>query len=119
MRGRHPYVTEATLVLADGTDADAVGAAVTVALCGDPEHEGGCRWPHNNAVRPADRGTAFRTVFVAPPREEREVRERIDGALRASTRWTLTSSRARALTAEERELAARLARTPPPSAEDA
>lgn len=114
---RHPYVAEATLVLADGTDAAAVGAAVTVALCGHPEHEGGCRWPHNNAALPDERGTAFRTLFVAPPYEEREVRERIDRALRASSLWTLTSIGARALTADEHDLAARLARTPPPSAD--
>jgi hypothetical protein len=116
---RHPYVTEARLVLADGTDADAVGAAVTVALCGHTEHEGGCRWPHNNAARPDDRGTAFRTVFVAPPDEEREVRERIDRALRASSRWTLTSIGERALTGDEHDLAERLARTPPPSTDSA
>lgn len=116
---RHPYVAEATLVLDDGTDADAVGAAVTVALCGHWEHEGGCRWPHNNAARPADPGTSFRTLFVAPPHEEREVRERIDRALRASSLWTLTSIGARALTADEHDLAERLARTPPSGADSA
>ena len=113
-RPRYPYVHEATLRLSDGTEPAAVGAAVTVELCGHWEHEGGCRWPHNSAIRPDGRGAAFRTLFVAPPHEESEVRNRIERALRASREWTVTSTASRPLTVDEHDLAERLDRPPLP-----
>jgi len=39
---------EAEVRLDSGTDPAAVGAAVTVELCGHWEHEGPCRWPPAN-----------------------------------------------------------------------
>jgi len=82
----HPrqYVHEAVISFADGTDPQAVGAAVTTELCGSAEHDGPCRWPHNNAVVPNDEVSVFRTVFIATQSEEREVRRRIRSALRSS-----------------------------------
>jgi len=44
------YVLEARLELDDGLDPAAVGAAVTVELCGHWEHAGPCRWPHNSEI---------------------------------------------------------------------
>jgi len=105
------HVHEAVLSLADGTDPQAVGAAVTTELCGAAEHHGPCRWPHNNAVVPGDEVTVFRTVFIAEQSEEREVRRRIRTALRSSDEWDVTSDRTRSLTPDEHALAARLART--------
>ena len=114
---RGPYVHEATLRLATGLDPAAVGAAVTVELCGDWEHEGGCRWPHNNEIEVEGDGrtASFRTLFISAPVEADELHERIAKALRASPEWVVTQSGPRALTSGEMELAARLAMTPPPT----
>jgi len=54
-------------MLAEGTDPAAVGAMVTVALCGHWEHDGPCRWPHHNQID----GAQFRTVFIATPETSR------------------------------------------------
>ena len=86
--------------------------SVTTELCGAAEHDGPCRWPHNNAVVPGDEVTVFRTVFIAEQSEEREVRRRIRSALRSSEEWDVTSDRTRSLTPDEHALAARLAPTP-------
>lgn len=103
---REAFVLEAELLLADDTDPAAPGAAVTVALCGHWEHEGPCRWPHNNAVAAGGGGTArFRTLFVADRAEEQEVRGLIAGALAAAGGWSVTSSGARPVTASEDDLA--------------
>jgi hypothetical protein len=108
-----PYVHEAAISLEEGTDPAAVGAAVTTELCGAAEHDGPCRWPHNNEINPGEDIAAFRTVFVAPESEEREVRTRIRSALRSCDQWVVKSDRTRSLTTDERALAARLARTQP------
>ncbi len=111
---RSPFVHEAVLRLGEGTDPAAPGAAVTVELCGHWEHEGGCRWPHNNELRAESEASIFRSIFVAPPAEVREVRERIEAALRSAASWSVTASGPRALRPEERPLAERLANTPLP-----
>jgi hypothetical protein len=112
---RSPFVHEVLLDLAEGTDLAAPGAAVTVELCGHWEHDGGCRWPHNNETRSEGESATFRTIFVAPLAEEREVRERIELALRSATGWSVTASGARALRENEWVVAARLAKTPLPT----
>jgi hypothetical protein len=110
---RSPYVHEAVISLEGAADPAAVGAAVTTELCGAVDHDGPCRWPHNNAlVRRAER-TVFRTVFIAAKSEEREVRKRIRSALRSSEGWEIVSDRTTSLTRDERALVARLARTTP------
>ena len=105
-----PYVHEAAIALGEGTDPAAVGAAVTTELCGAAEHDGPCRWPHNNAIDPGEDITTFRTVFVAAESEEREVRTRIRSALRTSDQWVVKSDRSGRLSSEERALARRLVR---------
>jgi hypothetical protein len=109
---RVAYVHEAAISLKAGTDPAAVGAAVTTALCGGAEHDGPCPWPHNNAMDLSGDNAAFRTVFVAPESDEREVRTRIQSALRSSDRWLVRFNRARPLNFDERALATRLATTP-------
>ena len=108
---RTAHVHEAVISLAEGADPQAVGGAVTSELCGAAEHDGPCRWPHNNAVLLRDEVAVFRTVFIAPDSEEREVRARIRSALRSSNEWDVLSDRSGSLTPQERALAARLART--------
>jgi hypothetical protein len=107
------HVHEAVISLPDGTDPHAVGAAVTAELCGAVEHDGPCRWPHNNAIVARDDVMMFRTVFIAAQSEEREVRTRIRSALRSSDEWDVRSDRTRSLTSDERALAARLTRALP------
>jgi hypothetical protein len=109
---REVFVQEAELLLADDTDPAAPGAAVTVALCGYWEHEGPCRWPHNNAITTDGGGTArFRTLFVADGAEEQAVRDLIAGALADAAGWSVASSAARPVAASEHDLARRLLTT--------
>lgn len=103
-----PYIHVAEVVLAEGADPAAVGAMVTVALCGHWDHEGPCRWPHHNQID----GTRFRTVFMATPEDEPEVRRRIRAALRDQPGWRVVSDAARMLAAEDEEVVARLIRAP-------
>jgi hypothetical protein len=103
---RTGHLHEATVRLEADTDPAAVGAAVTVELCGAVDHPGACRWPHNNEIS-AD-GVSFRTVFVASAPDLDDVHGRISLALRSARGWTVVSDGPRELTAEEHELAARL-----------
>lgn len=111
---RSPFVIEAVLRLDDGTDPGAPGAAVTVELCGQVDHEGGCRWPHNNELGSEGAAPNFRTLFIAPTFEEHEVRDRIERALRSGSGWSVAACASRALLPAEQSLAARLANTPLP-----
>lgn len=105
------WVHEAAISLEEATDPAAVGAAVTTALCGAAEHNGPCRWPHNNAIDPSGDVAVFRTLFIALEFEEPEVRARIQSALRSSDQWLVRFNRARPLQFDERALATQLART--------
>jgi hypothetical protein len=109
---RHAFVLEADVRIEPETDPAALGAAVTTALCGHWEHEGPCRWPHNNQADPAVASASFRTIFVAPAEEEADVRMRIEDALRGGSGWELLETRIRPLHAGEEPLAQRLAATP-------
>jgi len=109
---REAFVQEAELTLADDTDPQAPGAAVTVALCGCWEHEGPCRWPHHNAITAAGGGTArFWTLFVADGAEEQDVRDLIVDALADTAGWSVTASATRPVAASEHDLARRLLTT--------
>jgi hypothetical protein len=99
------YVHEAELRLGEDTDPAAVGAAVTLALCGHGEHEPPCRWPHNNALGGA---RTFRTLFIAPEDEEQHVRERITAALVAEQGWQVVHAGPRDVAPSEQDLAERL-----------
>jgi hypothetical protein len=104
------FVHEADLDLVRGTDERAPGGAVTVALCGHWEHDGRCRWPHNNAISVEEARARFRTLFVAPPDEEGEVRARIEQGLAATDEWRVVATRARPVAPDEDDLAGRLLR---------
>jgi len=109
---RLPFAHEAELRLEPGTDPAVIGGAVTTALCGHWEHNGPCRWPHNNDAEPDDPVVRFRTIFVAPAADEAEVRERIERSLREGAGWVVLSSSARPVAASEEPLARKLAATP-------
>jgi hypothetical protein len=102
------FVVEAELVLREGVDPAAVGAAVTIELCGHWQHEGPCRWPHNNAIEIERDPARFRTLFVANEREASLVRDRIETALRGDLGWRFVAMRSRPVAEAERALAERL-----------
>jgi len=111
------FVEEAVVRLAPTSDEAAVGAAVTVALCGHWDHPGACRWPHNTSVtsRVADLVTVA-TLVVATADDEVQVRSAIRGAVGggrlavagAADSWTVVSQRRRSVNADEAGLARRL-----------
>ena len=112
MSGVRAFVVDAELELSDGFDPAAVGAAVTVELCGHWEHQGPCRWPHNSAID-ADREPAhFRTLVVADESHAAEVGDRIETVLRNAPEWRLVSVRSRPVGEDERALAERLMTEP-------
>ena|SRR5512133_775640 len=102
------WVHEAVVDLLEDADPRAVGAAVTVALCGHWEHEGPCRWPHNNELVDG----LFRTMFVCAAHEEPEVRARIRSALGNASQWRVVEERARPVADAERSLARSLLAAP-------
>lgn len=108
MTDARAYVIEADLVLDDGFDPAAVGAAVTVQLCGHWEHEGACRWPHNSAIDATRDPARFRTLFVADEAESAAVRDRIETTLRSAAAWRVVCVRTRPVADRERALAQRL-----------
>jgi hypothetical protein len=102
------HVIEAELELSEGLDPGAVGAAVTVELCGHWEHDGPCRWPHNSAIEAERSPARLRTLFVAGDAETELVRARIEAALRGASAWRVLSLSLRPVAAGERALAQRL-----------
>jgi hypothetical protein len=108
----HAFVVEAELVLGHGFDPAAVGAAVTVELCGHWEHDGPCRWPHNSAIEAERDPARFRTLFVADRREAELVRERVETVLRGESGWRLVSVRSRPVADDECALAEGLLASP-------
>lgn len=112
MTGARAYVIEAELVLAAGLDPGAVGAAVTVELCGHWEHEGACYWPHNSAIDAARDPARLRTLFVAGEAEAVAVGDRIEAALRGAAAWNVVAIRSRPVATAERPLAQRLVAGP-------
>jgi hypothetical protein len=109
---------EAHLELPQGGDPAAIGAAITVALCGHWEHGGPCRWPNHTAVEETGAGRAtIRTVATAQPVDQAAVEAAIRRALaggslpdRAGATWVLIDARRVPLRGDEVDLVARIAR---------
>ncbi|MGH3898780.1 MAG: hypothetical protein ACRDTA_11115 [Pseudonocardiaceae bacterium] len=101
----------ALLDMDSDADTRAPGAAITMALCGHWEHEPPCPVaPHHNHAEWVDVGVRVRTLFVAEPHMEAEVRRRIETALASgqlrgpdgvAIRWQLFSSEPSAVSAQE------------------
>ena len=81
---------------------------MTAALCGSWDHAPPCHWPHNNQISVGADCSSFRTLFVAAPQDEIEIRERIETALRSSVDWEVISTAPRNPTHSEREIGSRL-----------
>ena len=117
---RESYAHQADVVLGAGGDPEALGGAVTIALCGSWEHEPPCPLAphHSEAVRVDDHKVGLRVVFATEPEQVDAVRDLIDEALRTgrlvgpddrTTTWRLSASGPAALEPDETELARRLA----------
>lgn len=81
--GKAAFVHQATVVMKADGDLRALGAAVTVGLCGSWDHPPPCPLaPHH--TRPERNGDAvtLRILFATEPANEALVRSRIDSALR-------------------------------------
>jgi hypothetical protein len=111
MEKRLGFVHEARLDVGPRVDSREPGGAVTIALCGAVEHEGSCRWPHNNSIDTSQEPALFRTVFVCSEGDSPQVREKIERALQSESGWAVTSSGPSILDQPERELVSRLDRT--------
>jgi VCBS repeat-containing protein len=77
------FIHEATVELADGADPRALGGAITVALCGNWDHEPPCRWPHQTDVAATPAGHTVTTTFTVTAEDEPVVRQKIVAALRS------------------------------------
>ncbi|WP_049557612.1 hypothetical protein [Nonomuraea sp. SBT364] len=115
---RETFAHEAMIAMEARGDVRAPGAAITVALCGDWEHEPPCPIaPHHTAAVHRGGTVRVRVLFAAEPEVEGEVRGRIDAALAlgtlegpdgTTTRWRLLDSGAGRLRAGELPHAERL-----------
>lgn len=103
-------------------DERAPGAAITLLLCGDLEHDPPCPLAAHHTAADRDGGTVrLRVLFATEPGDEARVRARIDAALSAGEQlrpdgvvahWQLLDSGRAALTAVDTVHAERLCREP-------
>jgi hypothetical protein len=116
---RAAYAHDAVVVLDPGGDSRAPGGAITVALCGNWDHEPPCPLaPHHTDATPADDGTVrLRVLFAVEPADEELVRSLITQALSSGrltgpdgrvTRWMVESSGVSSVRPDESDHAARL-----------
>ena len=76
------YAHDAVVRMGPTDDPDAIGAAVTVALCGHWEHDPPCPLaPHATRAERNGGQVQVRTLFATGANLEMEVRRRIDHAL--------------------------------------
>jgi hypothetical protein len=108
---------EATVDLAPGSDVRALGAAVTIALCGRYDHEPPCPLaPHSSSTVEVDGGIRIRVLFAAAPESEAAVRSLLDAVLQEGSirtpdggaDWVLLDSAPSPVRSEERAHAQRL-----------
>ena len=71
------------LKLGFDSDSKGPGGAVTTALCGDWDHEGGCKWPHYCSITQTDEGSHLLVVsFDSDSKDLEIVTSRIRSALK-------------------------------------
>lgn len=117
-RMREAFAHVAVLGMDPDADTRAPGAAITEALCGHWKHEPPCPVaPHHNHAERVDGEVRLRTLFVAEPHMEADVRRRIEAALVSghlrcprgvTPRWQLLSSEPSPVSAREKAHAHRL-----------
>jgi len=115
---REAFAHAATVIIAPDGDVDALGAAITVALCGHWEHDPPCPLaPHHTRAERTGDVVRLRTLFVVVPELESDVRDRIETALRSSrlvgpggviTSWQLLAGGRDEVLEQERDHVGRL-----------
>lgn len=118
---RQAFAHDAAVRLAPGGDERALGAAITVALCGHWEHEPPCPLaPHHTSVSRVGDDLRLRVLFAVEPEREELARGRIDAALAGGhlegpddlvTTWELHTSARGEVQAQEFDHAERLKRS--------
>lgn len=118
---RQPFAHEAVITMEPDADVNALGAAITVELCGHWDHEPPCPLaPHHSQAARNGGVVQLRTLFAAEPDMESTVRRRIDAALTSgqlhgadgsTTIWQLQTSRGSPVTDAETGHAQRLTRS--------
>ncbi len=106
---RRPYAHDAVIVAGPDEDDRAPGGAITIALCGDQEHEPPCPLAahYPGVIRAGDR-LRLHVLFAAAPADVDEVRRLIDETLHS--RWQVVESGAGVIAADETAHAERLTR---------
>jgi hypothetical protein len=115
---RHAYAHDAVVVMQPGDSPNAVGGAITVALCGHWDHQPPCPLaPHYVAAFPDGETVTLRILFATEPDNERRVRSLIGEALATGqltgpegglTTWRLRSAAPSDVRPEEEDHAAGL-----------
>jgi hypothetical protein len=115
---RKAFAHDAVVSMRHGGSPNALGGAITQALCGGWNHQPPCPLAPHYIGNVADGETvSLRVVFVAAPADEQRVRALIGEALAAGqltvpdggvARWELRSASPGTLRADEGELAADL-----------
>ena len=115
---RSAFAHDALVRMEAEADASAIGAAITVALCGHWVHEPPCPLaPHHTQAQQDGDKVHVRVLFATEPGREAEVRRRIERALAlgpqagergAVTEWRLVSNGAGTLLPNESDHAQRL-----------
>jgi hypothetical protein len=118
---REAFAHEALVDMPASADPAAIGAAVTVALCGHWAHQPPCPLaPHHTRADRVGQQVRVRMLFAAEPQSEGEVRDRINLALSggeqtgpdgATSSWRVLSSEPSIVSAQEADHAQRLIRS--------
>lgn len=74
----------ATVEVVNG-DTRAIGAAVTVALCGHWDHAGSCRWPHLTTLEAVGPMFAVTVAYTCADEERSHVESLIADAIASGT----------------------------------
>ncbi len=81
---RQAYAHDAVVAMQRGGSPDALGGAITIALCGHWDHPSPCPLaPHYVAALPDGENITLRILFATDPANERRVRTLIGDALTA------------------------------------
>ncbi len=115
---RQAFAHDAVVAMRDGDSPDALGGAITKALCGGWDHQPPCPLaPHYVSSVPDGETVFLRVIFATEPANEQRVRSLIGEALATGrltvpdggvAQWELRSGSASILRADEEDLAADL-----------
>ena len=113
---RVPFAHDAIVAMDPSADDRAPGGAITVALCGQFEHDPPCPLAsHYTGVERDGDEVHLRILFACEPEDEPTVRERIGDALSGGRSWQLRFSRPSEVFPDEEDHALRLQGSVPDS----